>query len=62
MTIDIKINTIVSKSEGISGVGLTGEAGQGLEFKPPYGMPGAYKYKVERKKEKENEIFNRESK
>lgn len=46
MTIEINLNNNFSKAEG---VGLTGEAGKGLELKPPYGMPGAYKYKVRKK-------------
>ena len=61
MTMEIEINREIFKSEGFSGAGLTGEMGSGGDFVPPYGMPGAYKYKVRKKKE-ENVITNSKTK
>ena len=56
MTIEIHKNTEnIIKSEGITGGGLTGEVGSGKEF-VPIGMPGAYKYKLKRKKD--NDLSN----
>ena len=52
MTIEINRNKEFNKSEGISvSTGLTGELGSGGDFKPPFGMPGVYKYKLQRKQQ-----------